>query len=141
MADTPTWRSAAREAARVCAADEEALELIGQLPLVPIGQLVPLSGGRSERTVYACVARLTRRGLVSAIPGPADPGKPHQRLLLLSNLGLAVLAWRRNVDPAGLARFWRLGRTQLQVLVSQLPTLLSLYALLGLEDRHDRIAG
>jgi len=132
MADTPTWRSAAREAARVCAADEAALELIGQLPLVPICQLVPLSGDRSDRTVYASVARLARRGLVSAIPGPAEPGKPRQRLLLISNLGLAVLAWRRNVDPASLARFWRLGRTQSRVLVGQLPTLLSLYALLGL---------
>src|SRR5713226_4965637 len=104
MADAPTWRSVAREAARLCPADEEALELIGQLPLVPICQLVPLSGDRSGRSVYACVARLSGRGLVSAIPGPTE----RRRLLLISNLGLAVLAWRRHLEPAGLARAWRL---------------------------------
>ena len=132
MADTPTWRSAAREAARLCPADEEALELIGRLPLVPISQLLPLSGGRSGRSVYACVERLVERGLVSVIPGPGHLGKPHRRLLLISNLGLAALAWRREVDHANLARAWRLGRTPLRVLVGQLPALLSLYALLGL---------
>ncbi len=132
MTDALTWRRAAREAARLCPADEETLELIGRLPLVPIRQLVPLSGGRSGRTVYACVERLAERGLVSAIPGPADLGRTHRRLLLISNLGLAVLAWRREVDPASLARAWRLGRTPLRVLVGQLPALLSMYALLGL---------
>jgi hypothetical protein len=131
MTDALTWRRAAREAARLCPADEETLELIGRLPLVPIRQLVPLSGGRSGRTVYACVERLAERGLVSAIPGPADLGRTHRRLLLISNLGLAVLAWRREVDPASLARAWRLGRTPLRVLVGQLPALLSLYALLA----------
>jgi Replication-relaxation len=132
MTDALTWRRAAREAARLCPADEETLELIGRLPLVPIRQLVPLSGGRSGRSVYACVERLAERGLVSAIPGPADLGRTHRRLLLISNLGLAVLAWRREVDPASLARAWRLGRTPLRVLVGQLPALLSMYALLGL---------
>jgi hypothetical protein len=82
--------------------------------------------------LYACVARLARRGLVSALPGPADLGKPHQRLLLMSNLGLAVLAWRREVEPAILARAWRLERAQLRDVVGQLPAVLSLYALLGL---------
>src|SRR6266566_1307458 len=107
MADTPTGGSAAREAERLYPADEEALELIGRLALVPISQLVPLSGGRSDRSVYACVERLAERGLVA-------------------------LAWRREVDHASLARAWRLGRTPLRVLVGQLPALLSLYALLGL---------
>src|SRR5713226_8092252 len=130
MADAPTWRSVARDAARLRPADEEALELIGRLPLVPISQLVPLSGGRNGRSVYACVERLVERGLVSVIPGPGHLGKPHRRLLLISNLGLAALAWRREVDPASLARSWRLGRTPLRLLVSQLPALLSLYALL-----------
>ena len=106
--------------------------MIGRLPLVPISQLVPLSGGRSGRSVYACVERLAERGLVSVIPGPGHLGKPHRRLLLISNLGLAALAWRREVDPASLARAWRLGRAPLRVLVGQLPALLSLYALLGL---------
>src|SRR3984893_2486989 len=132
MADAPTWRSAAREAARLCPADEEALELIGRLPLVPISQLVPLSGGRSGRSVYACVERLVERGLVSVIPGPGPLGKPNLRLLLISNLGLGALALRREVDPASLARAWRLGGAPLRLLVGQLPALLSLYALLGL---------
>ncbi len=132
MADAPTWRSVAREAARLRPADEEALELIGRLPLVPISQLVPLSGGRSRRSVYAGVERLVERGLVSVMLGPGHLGKPHRRLLLISNLGLAALAWRREVDSASLARAWRLGRTPLRLLVSQLPALLSLYALLGL---------
>jgi hypothetical protein len=74
MADTPTWRSAAREAARLYPADEEALELIDRLPLVPISQLLPLSGGRSGRSVYTCVERLVERGLVSVIPGPGHLG-------------------------------------------------------------------
>jgi hypothetical protein len=132
MADTPTWRSAAREAARLCPADEETLELIGPLPLVPVSQLVPLARGRSGRSIYACVERLAGRGLVSVIPGPGHPWKPNRRLLLISNLGLAALALRREVDPASLARAWRLGRTPLRLLVGQLPALLSLYALLGL---------
>src|ERR1700694_5816636 len=131
MADSPTWRSAARGAARLCPADEDALELIGQLPLVPISHLVPLSGGRSGRSVYAGVERLVERGLVSVIPGPGQLGKPHRRLLLISSLGLAALAWRREVDSASLACAWRLGRTPLRVLVGQLPALVSLYALLG----------
>jgi len=132
VTDAPNWRSAALEAARLRPADEQALEVIGRLPLVPISQLVPLSGGRSHRSVYACVGRLAGRGLVSTIPGPADLGRSHQRLLLIGNLGLAVLAWRRDVEPAGLAREWRLERTPLRVLVGQLPAVLSLYALLGL---------
>ena len=106
MADAPTWRSAAREAGRLYPADEEVLELIGRLALVPISQLVPLSGGRSGRSVYACLERLAERGLVSVIPGPGHLAKPHRRLLLISNLGLAALAWRRDVDPASLARAW-----------------------------------
>src|ERR1700694_1335457 len=124
MADSPTWRSAARGAARLCPADEDALELIGRLPLVPISQLLPLSGGRSDRSVYACVERLVERGLVSVIPGPGHLGKPHRRLLLISNLGLAALAWRRDVEPASLAHAWRLGRAPLRLLVSQLPAVL-----------------
>ena len=74
MADTPTWRSAAREAARLCPADEEALELIGRLPLVPISQLLPLSGGRSGRSVYACVERLVCGATGGAWSGERDTG-------------------------------------------------------------------
>src|SRR5260370_42053759 len=106
------WREKQRVSAQ---ADEEALELIGRLPLVPICQLVPLSGDRSGRSVYACVARLSGRGLVSAIPGPTDGRRTHRRLLLISNLGLAVLAWRRDLEPADLAREWRPERRPMRV--------------------------
>ncbi len=132
MVDAPTWRSACREAERLRPSDKAVLELIGRLPLAPVSALVPFWAGRSRRSVHAYVARLSRRGLVCAIPGPADLAGPHERLLLLTDLGLAALASRRGVEPVSLARAWGLARTRLQHLVGELPAVLNLYVLLGL---------
>src|SRR6266851_8940832 len=73
MADTPTWRSATREAARLCPADEEALELIGRLPLVPISQLVPMSGGRSGRQRLRMCGAIGRAWSRERDTGPWPP--------------------------------------------------------------------
>ena len=51
--------------------------------------------------------------------------------MLLTNLGLAALAWRRELDPASLARAWRRERDA----PNELARLLRSYALLALEER------
>jgi hypothetical protein len=130
-----TWRTVAREADQLRRIDQEILELIGRLPLVPMGQLLPFSAVRGPRAVYACISRLAARGLVITIVGPGNGVGPRHHLLLLSNLGLAVLSWRRNVEPAGLAREWGLHQRALRTLISVLPAQLGSYALLGLLAR------
>ena len=75
MADTPTWRSAAREAARLCPADEEALELIGRLPLVPISQLVPLSRRQERPQRLRMCGAIGRAWSGERDTGPWPPGE------------------------------------------------------------------
>src|SRR5262245_34735167 len=103
----PTWAAVVRAADGLCCSDQQLLEVIARLPLVPIRQLLPFSA-TSERATYACVARLVERGLVSTLTGPAEGAGRPPKLLLVTNIGLAVLALRMELDPASLARAWRL---------------------------------
>ena len=102
----PTWGAVDREAAVLTPAEEATLETIGQLPLVPTQDLAHVCSIGSTAALYRRVAVLTRRGLVAGVGGPTRGSGPHQQLLLLDNLGLAVLSWRRGVEPAVLARRW-----------------------------------
>jgi len=132
VADVPTWRSAVREATRLCVADEALLALIARLPLVPARCVLPLSPIGSPSTLYRHLAELGKRGLVTTIDGPPAGDGRHRQLLLVDNLGLAVLAYRRGVEPAALARCWGLHRTALDRLGLQLPIALANYELLAL---------
>src|SRR5215467_4138773 len=100
----PTWRIATEEAARLTPVEEVALELIGQLPLAAVSHLPPLAIGRSRSALCADVARLVERGLVARIDGAPHGAGGRRRLLLVTNLGLAVLAIRLGTDPRDLAR-------------------------------------
>jgi hypothetical protein len=128
----PTWRMATGEAARLKAAEAVALELIGELPLAAVSHLLPLAMGRSRSALCADVAHLVERGLVATIEGPAHAACRRPRLLLVTNLGLAVLAYRHGMDPRELARRRGLGRGPLEELIRQLPAVLSSYELLAL---------
>jgi len=130
--DAPTWRNAVREAARLCAADEALLALIGRLPLVPAQWVMPLWTEGNPGSLYRHLAELEQRGLVTTIDGPPERTGRHRQLFLVDNLGLAVLAYRRGVEPAALARFWALHLTALDRLVLQLPMALASYELLAL---------
>jgi hypothetical protein len=120
------------EAERLTPAEEVALELIGQLPLAAISHLLPLALGRSRSALCSDVAHLVERGLVAAIDGPPRGACRHRRLLLLTNLGLAVLGTRHGADPRELARRHALRRGALEALIRQLPAVLSSYELLAL---------
>jgi hypothetical protein len=52
--------------------------------------------------------------------------------LLITNLGLAVLAWRQAVDCRELVRRWGLSHSAVAALLRQLPAVLSMYELLAL---------
>ena len=131
MDERPTWRAVGHAAASLEARDAELLDLVAWLPLVPTAHLVPFSPD-GPRAVDRCVARLRRSGLVAAVAGPSD-GVGRRRLLLLpTNLGLAVLAWRRGVEPGSLARARDLHRAALRAVIAELPALLASYALLAL---------
>jgi hypothetical protein len=135
VADAPTWGSALREEARLCAADESLLDLIARLPLVPARCLVPLSPVGSSASLYRHLAELVQRGLVTTIAGPPERGGRRRALLLVDNTGLAVLAYRRGVEVVALARYGALLRAALDRLVLQLPIALASYELLALLAR------
>jgi len=78
------------------------------------------------------VAHLVERGLVATIDGPPRGACRRRRLLLVTNLGLAVLACRDGMDPRELARRRGLWRGSLDELIRQLPAVLSSYELLAL---------
>src|SRR5215471_12474537 len=118
---SPTWRIAAEEAGRLTPAEEVALELIGQLPLAAVSHLLPLAIGRSRSALCADVAHLVERNLVATIDGPPHGACRRRRLLLVTNLGLAVLAFRDGIDPRELARRRGLWRGSLDELIRQLP--------------------
>jgi len=145
VAGVPTWRSAVREEAHLCADDEALLALIARLPLIPARCLVPLTPMGSSASLYRHLAELEQRGLLTTIAGPPGAGGRHRQLLLVDNPGLSVLAYRRGVEPAALARCWALHRTALDRLVLQLPMTLASYELLALlasvRDASARLSG
>src|SRR5436190_15570973 len=116
----PTWRIATQEAARLTPGEEVALELIGYLPLTAVSHLLPLAIGRSRSALSSDVAHLVERGLVATIEGPPHGACRRRRLLLVTNLGLAVLASRHGMDPRELARRRGLRRGPLDELLRQL---------------------
>src|SRR5438128_7740817 len=118
-----------QEAAVLSPAEQAALELIGRLPLAAVSHLLPLATGRSRTALCSDVVRLAERGLVARIEGPPHGASRRRRLLLLTNLGLAVLACRYALDPRVLARKSSLGRGVLEALIQQLPAVLSSYEL------------
>ena len=131
MDERPTWRTVGHAAANLETADEELLDLVTRLPLVPTARLLPFSA-EDPRAVYRRVARLRESGLVTAVAAPSDGAGRRRLLLLPTNLGLAVLASQRGVEPASLARARGLHRTALRAVIAELPALLASYALLAL---------
>src|SRR5438270_4172423 len=128
----PTWRMASAEASGLTAAQAAALDLVARLPLVPIAHLVPLAGGRDPATLYRQIAHLAERGLIATFAGPPHGRCRPRQLLLLTNLGLAALAWGNARDPRALASEYGLGRRAIDALIRQLPAVLSSYELLAL---------
>lgn len=108
------------------------MALIARLPLVPAHCVLPLTAMGSPGSLYRHLSELGQRGLVTTIDGPPAGGGRHRQLLLVDNLGLAVLAYRRGIEPAALARCWGLHRTALDRLGLQLPIALANYELLAL---------
>ena len=100
--------------------------------MAAVSHLLPLARGRSRSALCSDVVHLAERGLVATIEGPPHGACRHRRLLLLTNLGLAVLANRYASDPRELARGWGLRRGALDALIRQLPAVLSTYELLAL---------
>jgi len=128
----PTWRTATHQAALLTPAEQAILELTGRLPLAAVSQLLPLANGRSRSGLCSDVAHLAERGLIARIEGPPHGACRRRRLLLLTNLGLAVLACRKDTDSRELAHEWGLRRRVLDALVHQLPAVLNSYELLTL---------
>jgi hypothetical protein len=133
----PTWRAVEYAAASLEAADEELLDLVTRLPLVPAAHLASFSA-EGPRALDRRGTRLRTSDLVSAISAPSDGAGRRRLLLLPTNLGLAALALRHGVEPASLARARGLHRAGMRALVAQLPALLASYALLALLAGHGR---
>jgi hypothetical protein len=127
-----TWGAVVGEARALTLEEEAALELIARLPLVPARHLQTLSGECSSAAAYRRVARLRRGSLVAMVDGPREGSGRRPRLLLVQNLGLAVLAHRREVEPEALARSYGLHRRALDKLCLGLPAALAGYELLAL---------
>jgi hypothetical protein len=128
----PTWGMAWREAALLGPADQVLLETLGKLPLVPVRCLLPLVPVTSPQALYCHVQGLQRRGLLVALDGPPERSGRPRRLVLVTNLGLGVLAWLVGVHPKTLARQFQLDRAALDSLPQKLPSVLASYDLLHL---------
>lgn len=128
----PTWRMATTEAASLTAIQAVALELIAHLPLAPIAHLVPLGGTTDRSALYRQMAHLSERGLIATFDGPPHGRCRRRQLLLLTNLGLAVLAGLHALDPRAMVRECGLERGAIDALIRQLPALLNSYELLAL---------
>jgi len=128
----PTWRMAVSESDSLTSDQAATLELIAQLPLASTAHLVPLAGPCDRSTLCRKIGLLVERGLIATLDGPAYGRCRPRQLLLITNLGLAVLAWRRGVDPCELVRQWGLGRRAIEALIGQLPAVFSIYQLLAL---------
>jgi hypothetical protein len=135
LAHRVIWAAAVREASALTPDEATTLELIARLPLVPARHLHALSRAGSPAAVYRWVAHLRLRGLVAVIDGPREGSGRRPVLLLVENLGLAVLAHRHGLRPEALARSYGLHRRALDRLALGLPAVLAGYELLALLTR------
>jgi hypothetical protein len=112
--------------------EADVLELVAQLPLAPITHIAPFATTGDRATLYRRIAHLVERGLITALHGPPHSRCRPRQLLLITNLGLAVLAWRSGLDCRELVRRWGLSHSAIATLLRQLPAVLSVYELLAL---------
>ncbi len=127
------WRDAeqAWERLRQRPSDRRNLWLLARLPLLPERVIEPLSGLRGGTSVYRSLQRLRADRLIGTIQPPITPDRA-PRLHYLTDLGLAVVALGRGIEPASLTHRHGLQGTDLLELLPGLPYLLAGYELLGL---------
>jgi hypothetical protein len=131
-ADYPTWRMAADASICLTAPEAAALELVAQLPFAPLAYIAPFARTSDRSTLYRRIAHLVERHLVATFDGPPHGRCRPRQLLLITNRGLAVLAWRHAVDSGELVRRWGLSHSATAALLRQLPAVLRVYELLAL---------
>ncbi len=116
------------------------LELLARTPLLWTAAVRTLGGLSSDDTAYRCLDRMGERGLVSWLRPPLW-GRNSPRLYHLTDLGVAVAALRREVDPVQLARSHGLRGEDLLAELPGLPYLVALYELAaGLVPEGGRLA-
>jgi hypothetical protein len=135
LAPHPTWGMASRESDSLTPGAADALQLVARLPLAPIACLAPLLGTGQRSVAYRHIRKLAERQLVAIFAGPPQAGSRPRQLVLPTNLGLAVLALRYELDQREVVRQWRLGPRATGPLIRQLPAVLSTYELLALIAR------
>lgn len=124
------WREAQEAAKSLKDNDRRTLWLLACLPLLPEDVIERLYGLRGAASVYRCLARLRKAGLVATVqPAIRDGRSP--RLAYLTNLGLATVAVDQGVEPDALARRNRLRGPDLLARLAGLPCLLATYRLLA----------
>src|SRR5712692_8104831 len=106
----PTGDHVAAATAGLDAADEHLLTLVARLPLSPLGVLLPFLSGAAS-TSHRRARQLCDCGLLTAIATPLRTGGRPARLLLPTQLGLAVLAQCGAVQPGLQAALLGLHRT------------------------------
>ncbi len=129
----PRWHDAgqALEHLRGRPSDRRTLWLLARLPLIPEPVIEQLSGIRNRTSIYQSLSRLRADGLIDALHPSVVPGRS-PRLPYLTDLGLAVVALDRGIEPEALANRHGLRGSDLLGLLPGLPQLLADYELLGL---------
>ena len=108
------------------------LELVARLPFAPMAYIAPFAQTGDRSTLYRRIAHLVKRRLVATFDGPPHSRCRPRQLLVIANLGLAVLAWRYAVDSRELVRRCGLSHSAIAALLRQLPAVLSNNELLAL---------
>jgi hypothetical protein len=130
VTDQPRWRDAEMMAERFTDGDWRALLLLVRLPLLWEFAIEQLYGLRGDTSVYRSLARLRAAGLIDELRPALRAGR-NPSLFYLTDLGLATISVRHQIDPVDLARQAGLRGPDLRRRLLRLPHLLALYQMLA----------
>src|SRR4051812_7439108 len=129
MTGNAHWRDAISAAEALTEADRRTLQLLVRLPLIWEGAIESLLHLRGGASVYRCLARLRKMGLVDEMRPALRAGR-NPGLLYLTDLGIATVAVDRHLDSEHFARRARLRGGDLLARIPGLPHVLAAYQLL-----------
>jgi hypothetical protein len=116
---------------RLNRSDEELMEIVARLPLIPTACLLTLARGKATpRTTYGRISRLCERGVLRRFRAPAEGSGPPPYLFLVSDAGFSAVARRRGIPVDALGREWACDRAAVTSVLRWLRSALCAYALL-----------
>ena len=130
MSERWRWRDAHDRLQALTPGERRALLLLSRLPLLWADALGRIGGLGSAGTAHEIVGRLRAAGLVGSLQASFRSGRS-PALLYLTDLGLAVVALVRGMDPVPLARHSGLRGSDLLAQLPGLPQLVACYEVLA----------